>query len=135
MYFIHLAHAISYGCLIISHVKWLFFLPCWIKPWFKWLLKNKANKIREGFVKSMVHEVFIILLSTQNRYFLEQLFHVRKFSWQKPQVLCTKISMAVLELKTLMNFYKNIYKCLSCVRGRYTECWDLLNSSQGYQFF
>lgn len=46
-------------------------------------------------------------------------FHLRKFPWQKPQVLCVEQrSMAFLELKTLMHFYYNIYKCLSFFKGQ-----------------
>lgn len=64
-------------------------------------------------------EVFIIVLPAQNRCLLEQLFHLRTFSWQKPQVLCTEQRpMAFLELKTLVQFYNNIYKCLSCFKGQ-----------------
>ena len=87
---------------------------------FKWLLKNKAGNIREGFIKSAVSEVFIIiiLLPVQNRCLLEQLFHLKKFSWKKPEVLCTEQRpMALLYLKACMHCYNNIHECLSCLKG------------------
>ena len=84
--------------------------------------KNKAGSIREGFIKSTVSEVLllwlIIVLPVQNRCLLEPLFHLKKFSWKKPQALCTEQRpMALLCLKPCVHCYNHIQKCLSCLKG------------------